>query len=51
MRGGFGDVAKDASVFVANELQPLQDAMRELNNMIGQEVIRFAKYDLSALIS
>ena len=51
MRGGFGDVAKAASFFAANELAPLQDAMRELNNMIGQEVIRFAEYDLSALIA
>lgn len=39
--GGFGDIEKASSVFMLNELQPLQESLRELNDMIGQEVIRF----------
>ena len=45
--GGFGDIEKAASVFVANELQPLQETLSEFNDMIGQEVIRFAPFSLS----
>lgn len=44
--GGFGDMAKAASVFARNELEPLQHRFRELNDWIGEEVIRFEKYDL-----
>ncbi|QNM96378.1 phage portal protein [Chitinimonas koreensis] len=44
--GGFGDVEKAARVFARNELQPLQDRMRELNDWFGDEVIRFEPYRL-----
>lgn len=44
--GGFGDVEKAARVFVANELEPLQEAFRELNDIIGEEVVRFRPYAL-----
>lgn len=44
---GFGDVEKAAKVFVANELEPLQERLRELNEWAGEEVIRFKPYDLS----
>lgn len=43
---GFGDVEKAARVFVANELEPLQEAFREVNEMLGEEVIRFRPYTL-----
>lgn len=46
--GGFGDMAKAASVFARNELEPLQNRFRELNDWLGEEVIRFEKYDLDA---
>lgn len=46
--GGFGDMAKAASVFARNELEPLQSRFRELNDWLGVEVIRFAPYDLGA---
>jgi PBSX family phage portal protein len=46
--GGFGDVEKAAQVFVRNELTPLQERMKELNDWIGKEVIRFKPYELSA---
>ncbi|MYL22553.1 phage portal protein [Halomonas alkaliantarctica] len=45
---GFGDVEKAARVFVANELEPLQEAMKEINEIIGQEVVRFRPYALQA---
>lgn len=44
--GGFGDVLKAAQVFVRNELTPLQERIKELNNNIGEEVITFKKYSL-----
>lgn len=47
--GGFGDVEKAATVFVANELEPLQERFRELNELIGEEVIRFSPYSLAKL--
>jgi len=45
--GGFGDVQKAAQVFVRNELTPLQERMKEVNDWIGEEVIRFKPYELT----
>ncbi|MNW19856.1 Phage portal protein [compost metagenome] len=44
--GGFGDVEKAAQVFVRNELMPLQERMKELNNWLNYEVISFSEYNL-----
>ncbi|MDC9607361.1 hypothetical protein [Xenorhabdus griffiniae] len=44
--GGFGDVEKAAKVFVRNELLPLQSKMKQLNDWLGEEVIRFEPYSL-----
>lgn len=44
--GGFGDVEKAAKVFVRNELVPLQERMKELNEWAGAEVVRFDNYEL-----
>lgn len=44
--GGFGDVEKAARVFVTNELDPLQERLKELNDWLGEEVIRFEPYSL-----
>ncbi|HBV4277862.1 TPA: hypothetical protein MDW91_005785 [Klebsiella pneumoniae] len=41
-----GDVEKVAKVFVRNELSPLQDRFREVNDWLGMEVIRFKEYTL-----
>lgn len=43
---GFGDVEKAARVFVANELEPLQEAMKEINEIVGEEIVRFRPYAL-----
>lgn len=45
--GGFGDAERAASVFAANELAPLQERLKELNDWIGEEVIRFRPYELA----
>lgn len=42
--GGFGDVEKAARVFVRNELTPLQGRIAEVNDWLGEEVIRFTSY-------
>nr|BDD47167.1 hypothetical protein 29 [Saccharospirillaceae bacterium] len=42
--GGFGDVEKAARVFVANELEPLQERLKEFNERAGAEVVRFRPY-------
>lgn len=44
--GGRFDVEKAARVFVANELEPLQERFRELNERMGREVVRFNEYSL-----
>lgn len=46
--GGFGDAGKAAEVFWWNEIKPLQERMRELNDWIGDEVIRFGDYPLAS---
>lgn len=44
--GGFGDVEKAARVFFINEILPLQEKLKEINQWLGQEVITFVKYAL-----
>ncbi|CAI1699137.1 phage portal protein, PBSX family [Serratia marcescens] len=41
-----GDVGKAAKVFVRNELTPLQQHIKEVNDWADVEVIRFKKYSL-----
>lgn len=43
--GGFGDIEKASKVFVRNELIPLQERMKELNDWLDCEVIRFSTYN------
>ncbi|EOT1550967.1 TPA: phage portal protein [Proteus mirabilis] len=44
--GGFGDVEKAAKVFFRNELAPLQSKILQINDWLGEEVIKFDKYTL-----
>lgn len=37
---------KAARVFVANELEPLQEALKEVNEIVGEEIIQFRSYSL-----
>ncbi len=45
--GGFGDVEKASSVFVRNELMPLQKRLEELNLWLDEDVITFSPYKLN----
>jgi PBSX family phage portal protein len=45
--GGFGDAEKAAAVFNANEIGYYQGRMRELNEWLGDEVIKFKPYELA----
>ncbi|PHU99611.1 phage portal protein [Iodobacter sp. BJB302] len=47
--GGLDDVEKAATVFAYNEIEPLQERMKELNDWLGVEVIRFKPYTISAI--
>lgn len=44
--GGFGDAEKAAMVFASNELEPIQERLKELNDLTGEEVVKFKKYSL-----
>ena len=46
--GGFGDANKAAQVFDATELESLRVMMAEVNDWIGDDVIRFKPYALAA---
>lgn len=46
--GGFGDPIKAAQVFNCNEIEPLQERFKELNDWLGIEIIRFKPYRLAA---
>lgn len=45
-QGAFGDVEKAARVFAINELMPVMEAMKHVNDWLGEEVIRFNPYAL-----
>lgn len=47
MPNNVGDVEKASRVFIRNGLMPLQKRLKELNGWLGEEVIRFSKYDFS----
>jgi len=44
---GFGDAEKAARVFAANEIEPLQARFCELNEWMGEEIVRFKDYTLA----
>ena len=44
--GGFGSIGQAAAVFFRNEIKPLQARLRELNDWLGVEVVRFAAYQV-----
>ncbi len=46
--GGFGAVAPAAEVFARNEIEPLQARCAELNDWIGEEVMRFTEYAIKS---
>lgn len=49
--GGFGSVREATLVYVANELEPIQARLLQVNEWLGEEVIRFKPYELPASTS
>ena len=47
--GGFGDIKKAAEVFYWHEIYPLQNLLIDINNQVGQELITFNDYSLTAI--
>ena len=47
--GGFGSPEQAAKVFARNEIDPLQTRLRELNDWMGDEVVRFTPYTVEAI--
>lgn len=47
---GFGDVEKAAMVFARNEIKPMQHRFLELNDWIGDEVVKFDPYAIEEAI-
>lgn len=43
--GGFGDIRSASMIFFQHEIQPIQETTREINDMIGREVIQFNEYE------
>ena len=46
---GFGDVEKAAKVFAINELYPIMEDLKALNDWLGVEVFKFNPYALAAV--
>jgi len=46
--GGFDSIRDAALIYAANELEPIQTRLAQLNEWIGDEVIRFKYYELTA---
>ncbi|MDU4168009.1 MAG: Presumed portal vertex protein, partial [Enterobacter asburiae] len=44
--GSMGDIEKVARVFVRNELTPLQERFKEINDWLGMDVIKFQSYSI-----
>ncbi len=44
--GGFSDVEKAVKVFFRNELTPLQSKILQINDWLGEEVIKLDKYTI-----
>jgi hypothetical protein len=42
--GGFGSIREAAQIYAANELEPIQTRMTQLNEWLGEEVMRFEPY-------
>lgn len=46
--GGFGSLREAAEVWAVNELEPIQARLAQVNEWLGEEVIRFREFELPA---
>lgn len=47
--GGFGSIKDAAAIWAMNELEPIQAKLLQVNEWLGEEVIRFDEFKLTAL--
>lgn len=47
--GGFGDIKKAAEVFYWHEIFPLQNLLMDINKQVGEQLITFSDYSLTAI--
>lgn len=43
--GGFGSISDAAAVWASLELEPMQARLQQVNELIGEEVVRFSKFE------
>ncbi|WP_055128233.1 phage portal protein [Pseudomonas mediterranea] len=46
--GGFGSIREAAQIYAANELEPIQTRMMQLNDRFGEKLVRFKSYEILA---
>lgn len=49
--GGFGSIREAATVWAAMELAPLQTRLAALNDWLGEELIRFAAFEIPSAVA
>ena len=47
--GGFGDIKKAAEVFYWHEIHPIQNLLMDINEQVGDQLITFDDYSLTAI--
>ncbi|WP_296250288.1 phage portal protein [Pseudomonas sp. UBA4194] len=47
--GGFGSIKEAAQIWAMNELEPIQSRLRQVNDWLGEEVIRFTPIEAASL--
>lgn len=45
----FGSIREAAQIYAANELEPIQARMEQVNYWRGEEVVRFKPYEIGAI--
>ncbi len=45
--GGFGSIREAAQIYAANELEPIQTRMTQLNDWLGEEIVKFKTYEMN----
>lgn len=46
--GGFGSIREAAQVWAVNELEPIQSRLAQVNEWLGEEVVRFKPFEVPA---
>lgn len=46
--GGFGSIKEATEIWAMNELEPVQTRLAQVNDWIGEEVVRFAPFEIPA---